>query len=96
MRLRAADTPVVFLEVTCDPQILRDRLAQRRLAGGSVSDATDLELDELAGRYQAPRQLDGAALMRLDSAEAPGRVAEEALRGLAAHGITRAIDRRSS
>jgi hypothetical protein len=34
--------------------------------------------------------------MRLDSAEAPGRVAEEALRGLAAHGITRAIDRRSS
>jgi aminoglycoside phosphotransferase family enzyme/predicted kinase len=96
MRLRAADIPVVFFEVTCDPQILRERLARRRLAGGSVSDATDLELDELSERYQAPGPVEGAALVRVDSAPAPARVAEEALRALAAHGITRAFDRRAS
>jgi aminoglycoside phosphotransferase family enzyme/predicted kinase len=94
LRLAGGGVPVVFFEVTCDPQILRERLGRRRRAGGSVSDATDLELDELTRRYQPPGPVEGAALVRIDSAAPPEHVAERALRALAAHRITRAFDRR--
>jgi aminoglycoside phosphotransferase family enzyme/predicted kinase len=87
---RGAD--VVFVEVACDEATLRARLARRRV-GGSVSDATDAELDALASRYEAPDPSEGSPLVRVDGRLTPARVVAEALAGLRGEGIAPASER---
>jgi aminoglycoside phosphotransferase family enzyme/predicted kinase len=82
----------VFVEVICDEATLRARLAGRR-AGGTVSDATDAELDGLARRYEPPAPREGA-LVRVDGAALPARVAAEALAQLGSLGLVPATERR--
>jgi predicted kinase len=89
-RARGAD--VVFVEVACDEATLRARLARRRF-GGSVSDATDAELDTLASRYEAPDPSEGAPLVRVDGALSPARVVAAALAALRGEGIAPASER---
>ena len=64
-----------------------------RRAGGSVSDATDAELDALAGRYEAPEPSEGSPLVRVDGARAPAQVVSDALAGLRGEGIAPASER---
>jgi predicted kinase len=89
---RARGARLVFVEVACDEAILRERLALRR-AGGSVSDATDAQLDELARRYVPPEPGEGAPVVRVDGAEAPSRVVAKALAELRRWGVTPAAER---
>jgi aminoglycoside phosphotransferase family enzyme/predicted kinase len=83
----------VIVEVACDAPTLRERLARRR-AGGTVSDATDAELDPLARRYEPPDEAEGP-LVRVDGAEPPARVAAEALARLGPLGLAPAAERRA-
>jgi aminoglycoside phosphotransferase family enzyme/predicted kinase len=89
-RARGAD--LVVVEVSCATPTLRARLARRR-AGGSVSDATDADLDALARRYEAPDPSEGSALVRVDGALAPACVVANALAGLRREGIAPASER---
>jgi hypothetical protein len=85
---------LVLVEVTCDEAFLRERLARRR-AGGSVSDATDVQLDELATRHEIPDPLEGIPVARVDGGVPPARVVAEALAALSLHGIAPASERRA-
>jgi uncharacterized protein len=83
---RERGATLVFIEVTCDAVRLRERLAGRR-AGGSVSDATDVEFDELAGRYQVIDRSEGP-VARVDGSLPPPRVVADALAALKREGVT--------
>jgi aminoglycoside phosphotransferase family enzyme/predicted kinase len=92
---RGRGARLVFVELACDEAVLRARLAQRR-AGGSVSDATDAHLGDLAGRYRAPDSAEGTPVVRIDGALPPARVVDGALAELRRHGVTPAAERRVS
>jgi aminoglycoside phosphotransferase family enzyme/predicted kinase len=92
---RARGARLVFVELACDEAVLRARLARRR-AGGSVSDATDAHLDDLARRYRAPDPAEGTPVVHLDGALPPARVVAGALAELRRHGVTPAAERRVS
>jgi aminoglycoside phosphotransferase family enzyme/predicted kinase len=92
---RTRGAQLVLVELGCDPSVLRARLARRR-AGGSVSDATDTELDELMRRHQTPDPREGTPVVRLDGALPPLRVADEALAELRRHDVTPASERRGA
>jgi hypothetical protein len=84
----------VFVELTCDEAVLRERLA-RRQAAGSVSDATEAQLDVLASRYEIPDTSEGVPVARVDGGLSPSRIVGEALAALRLRGITPACERRA-
>jgi aminoglycoside phosphotransferase family enzyme/predicted kinase len=88
----AAGAKLVFVEVSADQQTLRARLAARR-GGGSISDATDVELDELTRRYQAADPAEGAPVVRVDGGLPAERVADDVLAALRAEGVSSARER---
>jgi aminoglycoside phosphotransferase family enzyme/predicted kinase len=92
---RTRHATLVHVELFCAESVLRARLARRR-GGGSISDATDVELDELARRHRAPDPSEGAAVVRLDGALPPDRVVEQAVAELRRHGLVPAAERREA
>jgi aminoglycoside phosphotransferase family enzyme/predicted kinase len=93
---RAAGARHVLLETRCaDAAVLRARLAARR-GRPSVSDATDLELDQLQRRYEPIGAGEAEAHVAIDSARAREVVLASALRALDAAGVYPAAARRAS
>lgn len=90
---RRAGARFVHVEARCaDRALLEARLAARR-GGGSISDATDAELDLLEARYEPIAAADPGPLVPVDAAGAPEAALAEALRGLAAAGVLPAGER---
>jgi aminoglycoside phosphotransferase family enzyme/predicted kinase len=74
----------VLVERNEEAAVRRERLARRR-GQPSVSDATDVELDQIASRYEAPSSSEGFAVLSVRGEEA----AASALSGLAKEGLVR-------
>jgi aminoglycoside phosphotransferase family enzyme/predicted kinase len=93
---RDAGARFVHVEAHCaDRAVLRARLAARR-AGPSVSDATDVELDELVGRHEPLDLSETASRIRIDTSGTPASSADAAVRALDGAGVHPARARRAS
>ena len=66
-RLRDAEIPYVFVELTADDETLRARLRQRDESQGVVSDARLDDFEMLNARYEAPNALEDARHIHVDS-----------------------------
>jgi aminoglycoside phosphotransferase family enzyme/predicted kinase len=92
----AAGARFVHVETRCaDASVLRARLQQRRTEP-SHSDATDAELETLAGRYEAIAPGEPGVHLAVDSSGAVEPAVAGALRGLESAGLLAASARRAS
>jgi hypothetical protein len=66
-RLRSAEIPYVFVELTADDETLRARLRQRGESRGVVSDARLDDFEMLNTRYEAPDALEDARHIHVES-----------------------------
>jgi aminoglycoside phosphotransferase family enzyme/predicted kinase len=93
---RDAGARFAHVEASCaDRGVLRARLAARRSAL-SISDATDVELDELIGRYEPVAGDEPGPHLVVDTAGSPAEALGVALRSLEAVGVWPARLRRAS
>ena len=81
-RLRDAEIPYVFVELTADDETIRARLRQRESSSDVVSDARLDDFEMLQARYEAPNALEDARHIHVASEEDLEHTTREALQHL--------------
>jgi uncharacterized protein len=91
----AAQASFVFVETHCRPELLRDRLAERR-GKPSVSDANEQLLESFLRDYEPLTPLDPQPCFAVETDRSPEIATRAAMRQLATTGILAAAARRAS
>jgi hypothetical protein len=80
--LRAADTPLFFVETLAPNDVIRNRLRARAVEPGVISDARLEDFETLAGRYEAPDALEDPCHFSVEATGDRDRTIEAVWRSL--------------
>lgn len=68
------NTPVFFIQTTAPMEVVRDRLQQREILGGSISDGRLEILERFTSEFEDPNEVSDENLIIVDTTESKGNI----------------------